>query len=60
MVDQRNHHTFQPLLYQVATAGLDVDDICYTTRGIFHRQSNARALKARVVGVDFDERRIVH
>ncbi len=56
VVDQRNHHTFQPLLYQVATAGLDVDDICYTTRGIFHRQENARALQARVTGVDFDAR----
>ncbi len=56
VVDQRNHHTFQPLLYQVATAGLDVDDICYTTRGIFHRQSNARALQGRVTGVDFGHR----
>ncbi len=54
VVDQRNHHTFQPLLYQVATAGLDVDDICYTTRGIFHRQRNARAMQTRVTGVDFD------
>ncbi|MEM7274872.1 MAG: NAD(P)/FAD-dependent oxidoreductase [Actinomycetota bacterium] len=52
VVDRRNHHTFQPLLYQVATAGLDADDICYTTRGIFHRQSNASALQARVTSVD--------
>lgn len=52
VVDQRNHHTFQPLLYQVATAGLGVDDICYATRGIFHRQANARALQGRMVGVD--------
>jgi NADH dehydrogenase len=56
VVDQRNHHTFQPLLYQVATAGLGVDDICYATRGIFHRQSNARALQGRMVGVDLDAR----
>ena len=56
VVDQRNHHTFQPLLYQVATAGLGVDDICYATRGIFHRQHNARAVQAQVVGVDFDAR----
>ncbi len=54
VVDQRNHHTFQPLLYQVATAGLDADDICYATRGIFHRQENARALQARVTDVDLD------
>lgn len=54
VVDQRNHHTFQPLLYQVATAGLDSDDICYATRGIFHRQANASALKARIDGVDLE------
>lgn len=58
VVDQRNHHTFQPLLYQVATAGLGIDDICYATRGIFQRQGNARAVQARVTGVDF-ERRLV-
>ncbi len=58
VVDQRNHHTFQPLLYQVATAGLDVDDICYATRGIFHRQANARALRATVTGVDFGTRMV--
>ena len=59
VVDQRNHHTFQPLLYQVATAGLGVDDICYATRGIFHRQSNARALQGRMTGLDLDGR-LVH
>ncbi|MEM8706490.1 MAG: NAD(P)/FAD-dependent oxidoreductase [Actinomycetota bacterium] len=59
VVDQRNHHTFQPLLYQVATAGLGVDDICYATRGIFHRQSNARAVQARMIGLDLDGRRVL-
>ncbi len=58
VVDQRNHHTFQPLLYQVATAGLGVDDICYATRGIFHRQANARAVQARMVGLDLDARTV--
>lgn len=56
VVDKRNHHTFQPLLYQVATAGLGIDDICYATRGIFQRQANARAVQARVAGVDFEQR----
>ncbi len=56
VVDQRNHHTFQPLLYQVATAGLGVDDICYATRGIFQRQDNANAIQGRVTGIDFDRR----
>ena len=59
VVDQRNHHTFQPLLYQVATAGLGVDDICYATRGIFHRQSNATAVQGRMTGLDL-EARLVH
>jgi NADH dehydrogenase len=58
VVDQRNHHTFQPLLYQVATAGLGPDDICYATRGIFHRSSNARAVQARVTGIDLDARTV--
>ena len=48
VVDQRNHHTFQPLLYQVATAGLGVDAICYTFTGgdkvTYAQQSNAPVL----------------
>jgi len=59
VVDQRNHHTFQPLLYQVATAGLGVDDICYATRGIFHRQGNATAVQGQMTGLDLDKR-LVH
>lgn len=58
IIDRRNHHTFQPLLYQVATAGLDSDDICYATRGLFHRQANARALQATVTDIDFDARQV--
>ncbi len=52
VIDARNHHTFQPLLYQVATAGLDADDVCYPTRGVFHRQRNARVRLGRVVAID--------
>lgn len=58
IVDARNHHTFQPLLYQVATAGLDVDDVCYAVRGVFHRQRNARVRLGRVTGVDGDRARV--
>jgi NADH dehydrogenase len=54
VVDSRNHHTFQPLLYQVATAGLDGDDICFPVRGLFTRQSNARVRLGRVTDVDLD------
>jgi NADH dehydrogenase len=59
VIDQRNHHTFQPLLYQVATAGLGVDDICYATRGIFHRRANTNVMQARVVGIDLDRRELL-
>jgi NADH dehydrogenase len=58
VVDCRNHHTFQPLLYQVATAGLDGDDICFPVRGIFSSQDNARVRLDRVTGFDLDERRV--
>ena len=41
VVDRNNFHTFQPLLYQVATAGLEREDIAYSVRGILRRQRNA-------------------
>ena len=40
LVEANNFHTFQPLLYQVATAGLGADDVAYAVRGIFRRQRN--------------------
>ena len=48
LVDANNFHTFQPLLYQVASAGLDVDDVAYPVRGIFRRQRNVAVRMARV------------
>ncbi|CAN5804493.1 NAD(P)/FAD-dependent oxidoreductase [soil metagenome] len=54
IVDQHNFHTFQPLLYQVATAGLAAGDIAHQVRGIFRRQRNVRFLMGRVVAVDWD------
>ena len=54
LVEANNYHTFQPLLYQVATAGLDADDIGYSVRGIFRRQRNASVRMARVIGADLD------
>jgi NADH dehydrogenase len=59
VVDANNFHTFQPLLYQVASAGLDADDIAYPARGIFRRQRNVDVRMARVASVDL-ERRVVH
>ncbi|MFN8021348.1 MAG: NAD(P)/FAD-dependent oxidoreductase [Acidimicrobiales bacterium] len=59
LIDAHNFHTFQPLLYQVATAGLDVDDVASAIRGIFRRQRNVEVRMATVTGVDVDTR-IVH
>jgi NADH:ubiquinone reductase (H+-translocating) len=53
VIDQHNFHTFQPLLYQVATAGLDAGDIAHQVRGIFRRQRNVRFLMGRVEAVDW-------
>jgi len=56
VVEPNNFHTFQPLLYQVATAGLDSGNVAYAVRGIFRRQSNVDVRMARVVGVDLAAR----
>ena len=59
LVDRNNYHKFQPLLYQVATAGLDVDDITQPIRHILRGQDNADALMGQVVGADF-EAKVLH
>jgi NADH:ubiquinone reductase (H+-translocating) len=53
MIDQNNYHTFQPLLYQVATAGLEPTDIAYQARGVFRHQKNFHFLQGKVTGVDW-------
>jgi NADH:ubiquinone reductase (H+-translocating) len=58
VIDERNYHLFQPLLYQVATAGLSPADIAGPIRGILARQKNARVMLGRVVGID-TARRVV-
>ncbi|MFL5273693.1 MAG: NAD(P)/FAD-dependent oxidoreductase [Anaeromyxobacteraceae bacterium] len=58
VVDRRNHHLFQPLLYQVATAGLNPSDIAAPTRQILRRQKNADVLLAEVRKVDLEARQI--
>ena len=52
LVDRRNHHVFQPLLYQVATAALSPADIAGPIRSIFRRARNVRVLLDEVTGVD--------
>jgi NADH:ubiquinone reductase (H+-translocating) len=58
VVDRTNHHLFQPLLYQVATAALEPADIGYPVRAVLRRQGNARFLRGEVTGVDWAERRL--
>jgi len=52
VIDRRNHHLFQPLLYQVATAALSPADIAAPIRGILSRQANARVVLGTVTGID--------
>jgi NADH dehydrogenase len=52
VVDRRNHHVFQPLLYQVATAALSPGDIASPIRWILRRQQNVRVLLAEVTSID--------
>jgi len=59
LVDRHNFHTFQPLLYQVATSGLAAADVAYPVRGIFQRQPNVSFRQATVTGVDWGQRRLV-
>ncbi len=56
VVDRHNYHLFQPLLYQVATAGLPPSDVAWPIRGVLRRQRNATVLLGEVVGVDVTRR----
>jgi NADH:ubiquinone reductase (H+-translocating) len=58
VVDRQNHHLFQPLLYQVATAGLTAPAIAEPIRRIFRRQSNVTVLMAEVTGLDAKARTV--
>jgi NADH dehydrogenase len=53
LIDQHNFHTFQPLLYQVATAQLEPEEIARTARGIFRRHANFSFRQGTVTGVDW-------
>ncbi len=56
LVDRRNHHLFQPLLYQVATAALNPGDIAYPIRSVLRAQKNARTILAHVTSIDLEKR----
>ncbi len=56
VVDRQNHHLFQPLLYQVATGGLDPSEIARPIRRILRRQENAEVLLAEATAIDLGRR----
>jgi NADH dehydrogenase len=59
LIDRRNHHLFQPLLYQVATAALNPGDIAYPIRAAFAGKRNVRVLLATATSIDVGARRVV-
>jgi NADH dehydrogenase len=59
LIDRTNHHLFQPLLYQVAMAGLSPADIAEPIRSLVRKERNVRVLLAEVVAVDLDQRSLV-
>lgn len=59
LIDRRNHHVFQPLLYQVATASLSPADISSSIRAILSRQTNCQVVLSEVVGVDAAQQRLI-
>jgi NADH dehydrogenase len=59
LVDRRNHHLFQPLLYQVATAALNPADIAQPIRAIVRKQSNCEVLLAECTAIDAAQKRVI-
>jgi NADH:ubiquinone reductase (H+-translocating) len=59
LVDRRNHHLFQPLLYQVATASLATSEIAWPVRHLMRDRSDITTLFATVSGVDADNKRVL-
>ncbi|MDD3294316.1 MAG: FAD-dependent oxidoreductase, partial [Geobacteraceae bacterium] len=56
IIDRRNYHLFQPLLYQVATSSLEEESIAYPVRALIRGWKGVRFRMAEVTGVDFDSR----
>jgi NADH dehydrogenase len=59
LVDRRNFHLFQPLLYQVATGALSPGEIASPLRSVLKRQANTRVMMAEVTGFDLDRRAVL-
>jgi NADH:ubiquinone reductase (H+-translocating) len=60
VIDRQNHHVFQPLLYQVATAGLSAVDIAHPIRGVFGGRPNLEVLMSEVTGIDLAKNQVQH
>jgi len=58
LIDRSNHHLFQPLLYQVATASLSPADIASPIRKVLRKQSNVEVMQANVAGIDLETRKV--
>ncbi len=58
LVDKHDYHTFQPLLYQVATDLLETSTVGHPLRDLFHDHDNVSVKQATVTGIDLDERRV--
>src|SRR3954464_15721867 len=59
LVDRRNHHVFQPLLYQVATAALSPADIASPIRSVLRKIKNCRVVLAKIRGVGLARKRLL-
>jgi hypothetical protein len=59
LIDRKNHHVFQPLLYQVATAVLSPGEIAQPIRRILHRNKNTEVILGEAVGFDLEERQVL-
>lgn len=60
ILDRQNHHVFQPLLYQVATAALSAVDIAQPVRALFGDRPNLEVIMTEVVGIDLGAKKVVH
>ena len=59
LVDKRNFHLFQPLLYQVATGGVSPGDIAYPLRSVFARDAHFSVIMAEVSDIDVSQRTVI-
>jgi len=58
LVDKHNYHTFQPLLYQLATDLLEVDAVAHAIRDLFHEHENVTVHQAAATSIDLDQRKV--